>query len=1114
MKTTKKSRPFSVKGSLAILSVVIAIVLVAGGYGYYQKETGTLRKHAYEDLNAIAGMKTDQIIRWRKERIAETRFNAQAPFLRTVTAQWLKNPDQADLKKALLSRLQLIKEFHEDQNVILVGPDGRILVSLDPHLVYLEAQTSQLLAKTIHTREAVFGDFFRCPVCRQVHLDVAAPIPDPSGNPLAVLILRIDPEKFLYPLIQNWPTSSKSAETLLVRRQGPEVLFLNKLRHRTDPALSIRVPLSRLENPAVQATRGKIGLFEGNDYRDVPVIADIHPIADSPWFIVAKVDRKEILYEVVAHAWFITFLTLILILLCGVSLAFFYKHKGKRTFQALYEAEHEKAEILEEARVTLYSIGDAVITTEPDGRIRQMNPVAEKLTGWKEPEAVGKPLDAVFRIINESSRAPVENPVDRVLNEGLIIKLANHTVLISREGREYPIADSGAPIRNNPGEITGVVLVFRDRTEERRAQKALEEEIEKTKKAERALKISEEKFRLIFEHSLDGIFFTLVDGSVLAANPAACALLGRSEGEICNGGRDLVVDTSDPRLASSIRIREETGTFQGELNYKRKDGTTFPVELTAGRFSLSTGEERAYVICRDITDRKRAEADLFTSEERYRSLVEDSFDGIFIQKGPKILFANQRLYKMLGYPEGELVGLDHWLMYHADYQEITRERAKARMNGENPPAHYEVMLQRKDRTSFDGEVRVRIITIGEEPGLQVWVRDISERKRLEDQFYQAQKMESVGRLAGGVAHDFNNLLTVIIGNAEMGLTETSKEDSLHPFLMEIKEAGVRSANLARQLLAFSRKQILQTEWVNVNEIIQNLEKMLMRLIGEDIQLVTALVPDLGQIEADSGQIEQVITNLAVNARDAMPFGGKLMIETANVDLDEEYAAGHIAVTPGPYVLLSISDNGIGMTKEVQSQIFEPFFTTKEKGKGTGLGLATVYGIVKQSRGNIWVYSEVDQGTAFKIYLPRVQKDADWVEDKKPGVRISIQGDGQTILVVEDEESICELALKVLSKYGYRVLAARNGPEAMALYQGHNEPIDLLLTDVVMPKMYGKELADWLSRFQPDLQVLFMSGYTDNSIVHHGVLDKGVDFIQKPFTPEDLAGKVWEVLQRN
>jgi len=385
----------------------------------------------------------------------------------------------------------------------------------------------------------------------------------------------------------------------------------------------------------------------------------------------------------------------------------------------------------------------------------------------------------------------------------------------------------------------------------------------------------------------------------------------------------------------------------------------------------------------------------------------------------------------------------------------------------------------------------------------------AESKNLEAQLLQSQKLEAVGQLAGGIAHDFNNLLTAIIGYSQLSLYRLSPDDSLRSNLEEIKKAGDRAASLTRQLLAFSRKQVMQPKVFDLNLVIADLERMLRRMIAEDIEIRTMLQEELGNVRADPGQIEQVILNLAVNGRDAMPFGGKLTIETTNVYLDEAFAQQHLAVVPGAYVMLAVSDTGMGMDAETQQHIFEPFFTTKEVSKGTGLGLSTVYGIVKQSGGNIWVYSEAGKGTTVKIYLPRVDEGAE--EYKRPVTLTVLPEGNETILLVEDDEMVRRLARDVLKTSGYQVLEAASGSVARQICEQNKEVIHLLLTDVVMPEMSGREVVNRLLPLHPEMRVLYMSGYAENSIVHHGVLDEGISFIAKPFSPQALTLKVREIL---
>ncbi len=411
--------------------------------------------------------------------------------------------------------------------------------------------------------------------------------------------------------------------------------------------------------------------------------------------------------------------------------------------------------------------------------------------------------------------------------------------------------------------------------------------------------------------------------------------------------------------------------------------------------------------------------------------------------------------------------------------------------------------RRHDGTEFPVEVSLSYVEFEEGTFAIAFVSDISQRKQLEDQLLHAQKMEAVGRLAGGVAHDFNNMLTVISGYNRMILDELSTLDPLRGYAEEILKAADRAGALTQQLLAFSRRQVMQPRVISVNAVVAQTEKMLRRLIGEDVELLFGLASDAGNIKADPGHVEQAIVNLAVNARDAMPLGGRMNIETANVHLDETYARTHMGVTPGDFVMIAVSDTGIGMDAETRRRIFEPFFTTKEKGKGTGLGLATVYGIVKQTGGDIWVYSEPNRGTTFKLYFPRVSEPA--VESVGPETQ-STAGASETILVVEDEKAVRDLTMRMLERLGYRLLAAGSGAEAIEVSRAFAGTIHLLLTDVVMPNMSGRQLADELALSRPGMKVLYLSGYTENTVLHHGVLDANVEFLPKPFSREVLSRK--------
>jgi PAS domain S-box-containing protein len=637
---------------------------------------------------------------------------------------------------------------------------------------------------------------------------------------------------------------------------------------------------------------------------------------------------------------------------------------------------------------------------------------------------------------------------------------------------------------------------------------------------EESLRRSEGKFRELYDSAPVGYHEFDMEGRITNVNRADQEMLGYSRKELI--GEYVWKFTLEEDIAHREILEKLAGLrppgHSFERTYRRKDGMTLPVLLQDRLNTDDQGKVTGMkVAIQDIAEQKRTEKALRESEERYRQLVELSPEAVFVHINGKFVYINPAATRLfnLSAPE-EVIGKSIFDFYHPDYHEVIRERSKQIQDKRKPVESIEQKYIRADGQIIDVEVTGAPITYNGEQGVLTVARDISERVRadvekttLQEQLRQSQKMEGIGRLAGGIAHDFNNLLTVIKGYSQLSLSELRKGDPLRENIEEIRNAADRAADLTRQLLAFSRRQILEFKTLDLNQLTQDMEKMLRRIIGEDIELMIYPGEDLGSVRTDPGQLEQVIMNLAVNARDAMPSGGKLILETDNVFLDEEYARHHISVKPGSYVRLSITDTGCGMTPEVSEQIFEPFFTTKEIGKGTGLGLSTVYGIVKQSDGNIWVYSESGKGTTFKIYLPRMDEPVEVLIKK--GELKDIPRGNETILVVEDEEVVRKLAVQILKKQGYEVLQAAEGGEALLVLEQHSGPIHLILTDVVMPGMSGPQLVERLQQVRKDFKVIYMSGYTDESVIYHGVQDGETNFMQKPFTLEMVGTKVREVL---
>jgi PAS domain S-box-containing protein len=760
-----------------------------------------------------------------------------------------------------------------------------------------------------------------------------------------------------------------------------------------------------------------------------------------------------------------------------------YKHQAERK---LRESERRYA-------ITLSSIGDAVIATDDQAKVGFLNSVAANLTGWPAEEAVGQPLPEVFRIINEQTRQPVENPVIKILREGKVIGLANHTTLLARDGREIPIEDCGAPIIDDTGTITGSVLVFHDVSERRRSEESLT------------------LFRALIDRTNDSIEVVDPDtGRILDVNEHAC----RSHGYTREEYLSLTVPALDPTMsepgvwAAYVTYLRTHGSRIHKSQHRRKDGSIFPVEAHVSHMRLD--REYLVAIVRDVTERQRAERALVESYSLLNAVVEGTSDAVFVKdlRG-RYLMINSAGARFLGKKVEEVIGKD-------DRELFTPDTARAVMETDRQVMASGASQTFEETATAAGVTRTYLATKnvfrdahGQVIGLIGLARDVTELKRLEEQFRQSQKMEAVGRLAGGVAHDFNNLLTVINGYCEMVSNSLRTDDPSRELLAVILKSGERAARLIRQLLAFSRKQILQPRVVNLNPLLTELLKLLERLIGEDIELVLVPDPGLGLAKVDPGHFEQAIINLAVNARDAMSHGGRLVLETHNAELDTDYAERYPDVRPGQYVSVVVRDTGHGMDEAIKARIFEPFFTTKGPGKGTGLGLAMVYGFVKQSGGHIEVESEPGRGTTFRVYLPRAEET--FPSSKSSPDLLKTARGTETVLLVEDEDAVRTLSRIVLQASGYTVLEARDGLEAVALAQQHQGPIDLLLTDLVMPRMSGRQLADVLVQVRPRLRILFMSGYTDEILRRHGEGGAEVALLEKPFAPIALARKVREVL---
>ena len=732
----------------------------------------------------------------------------------------------------------------------------------------------------------------------------------------------------------------------------------------------------------------------------------------------------------------------------------------------------------------LENLSEVVYSVNSDACITYISPNVERITGYTPAELIGRAFTDFVHPEDLAKR--IENFQHALAGEEFSSEyrfITKNNACLWGYTRHKPVYEEGA--------VVGVQGVMVDITGRKQAEEALETMAEMLDNAPNSITV----------HDMNGRF--------LFANRRTFELHGYQPEEFLSINLcDLDVPESAALLEERFRRIREEGEARFEVAHYRRDGSTFPLEVHAKTIDWY-GQPAVLSIADDITERKQTQAEL----ERLMSAIEQTREVIVItDTDGTIQFVNPAFEQVTGYTREEALGQNPRILKsgeqdNAFYQQLWVTLTSGRT------WHGRFINRKKDGSLYTEEAAISPVTdaSGRIINYLAVKRDVTEEIKVEEQLYQAQKMESIGRLAGGVAHDLNNLLSPILGYGEMLLEDTPPNNPRREPLEEVVSAGKRAQSLVRQLLAFSRRQSLQFQPIDVNDLLGDFKKLLRRTVREDIEIHMRLPPRIPQVKGDLGQLEQVVMNLAVNSQDAMPNGGRLTIETEQVELDEDYARKKRGVKPGPYVKVAISDTGFGMDADTLEHLFEPFFTTKESGKGTGLGMSTAYGIVKQHGGNIWAYSECGLGTTIKVYLPIPAETLEKVSDsapKQPEIRGS-----ETILLVEDDRQVRNLASIVLERCGYTVLSAASGEEALSVLQSHTGEMHLLLTDVIMPDMNGKEVFEQISESWPDVRVLYMSGYTDDVIAHHGVIDAGVNFIEKPFNIKTLATKVQEVLNQ-
>ncbi len=1052
-------------------------------------------RHWRGQLSAMAEDRGTTVENWVRERLSDARMVAAYP-----TAIFLASgqkgppypfPREQGAKGHLTALFRLTRTTygHEPAWLVGSGPDTRVLASTTA-----DPPPRDVVERVLGQGAAWIG-FQR--IGGRLRVVAAAPVwpaPRGHGRPIGVALLAADPERNLFGLLRREPHPTRTGETLLVRREGSDVLFLSPRRHVPDADATFRLPLATQDLAASAALEGREFFGTFRDYRGVAVLAAGLPLGEpADWGLVVKIDREEALEAAWAEIRRTSALGgALLLAMAGVGFGL-WRHKAASTRQALAESKGFLSTLIGSASA-------AIFTLRPDGRVGEVwNPAAERLFGWTREETIGRPAPFVPADRQDEFRALRQ----RVLAGQLVTDLeVSH---VRRDGSPLELRLAASPLRDPEGRVVAILAVALDATARKRAEKELRE--------------SESRFKRLAENAPDVVYRHRLRPSPCTeyVSPAVQAVVGYAPEEYYAdpGLIERIIHPDDRHLLEEAARGRIAAGEAVLVRWCRRDGSIAWTEMRSVFLRDAQGEVVAIEgISRDVTQRVEAERTL----RQLSAAVEQSPVGVMItDPSGTIDYVNPAFSRQTGYAREEALGQNPRILKSGHHPPEFYAELHATL-GRGQEWHGEMLNRRKNGDLYwqyaslspvvDERGRVRQYLAIQE--------DVTERKKAEEELRRtqeqlrlSQRLEAVGRLAGGVAHDFNNLLGVIIGHGELAEGTVPEGHAVRERLGQMLDAARRAGELTRQLLAFSRRQVLQPRVVDLNAVVVELDKLLRRLIGEDVRLVTQLDPAADRVRVDPGQMGQVLMNLAVNARDAMPHGGVLTIETSNWEADDAYARAHRPMVPGPYVQIRVQDDGCGMDEAVRERVFEPFFTTKQDTAGSGLGLSTAYGIVKQSGGYIWVDSAPGRGSTITIHLPRV---TDAIEEPHRASGEERPGGAETILVAEDQDGLRDVVCEMLRGAGYQVLPAPDGRTALALAEAHAGPIHLLVTDVIMPGLSGRELAERLRHARAETRVLFVSGYTSDVIARSGALQECTDLLEKPFGREALLDRVRDALR--
>lgn len=1026
------------KIGMLLISLVTAVALITVGVLFYRHDKAIISARKIEQLRFTAAKTIDDIAAWRRQRLHDAERIGSDPHLLEKVRALLARPSAMALREELQNYLKMIQSDAGYEDIIIVADNGQFVLSATgQEPLNSEEQILDLAQNKSPPDTPFFMDFIPCLTCPENVLDLVLDLKGDEREPFATLILRTDVATSLYPLIASWPIPSVSAEAVLARRDGDDVIILSPHQHQSNPQLGKRLPLTRTELPVVQAALGHTGIFYGRDYRGFEIVADLQAVPETSWVLVVKVNQAEILAEAHEHGWFIAGLTGLSLVMTATLAGFLFAVKQRSFFRSMYLAEQEKRR----ADVALL---------ESAKRVEKLNRINVLLKAVNQAIIRNRKSEDLFF---EACRVVVEEGGFSMAWVGVLDKLTKQV---------HPVAHFGGT-----ADYFEAIKIFLDQ--------------EPSAHGPTATAFLHSETVVVADIAIDQRMGPWQEKALLAGYRSSVALPLIVLGKV---------------MATFNLYSTEPGFFtQEEIRF---------LDEMAGdlAFALEFMEQEK--------KRQAAEREL---RKLIRAIEQSPVSMVITDTKGDIEYVNPKFLRVSGYAMEDVLGQNSSIL----------------KSGESSPGEYRVLWQtitagnewhgefhnrRKDGTLYWERAAISPI-YNEEGQISNFLavkEDITHQKLLEERLIQSQKMETVGRLAGGVAHDFNNMLGVILGSVDLAMDQIQPDDPLVFDLTEIRKAAERSAELTRQLLAFARKQIISPRILNLNRTIESSLTMMRRLLGEDLSLIWKPAPGLWPIKIDPSQVDQILANVTVNSRDALSHGGVLEVETANVVLGESDCKDNPESRPGEYVLVTISDNGEGMDQATLDRVFEPFFTTKGLGLGTGLGLATIFGIVQQNMGWIVTSSKQGVGSTFRIYLPR----AEVVELAKKEVVLEddnqrqLQGT-ETILLVEDEDAILELVKRILSRNGYTVCAASNPNQAVELAATHSGHLDLIITDVVMPEMSGNELAVQLSRSRPETKILFMSGHAAAVIARHQVSENDIGFIRKPFTKTDLLSRVRQIL---